>query len=583
MAGIKKCFNSATRFVLNYFASNFAQSSKVWVKSMVVFSSIAGILFTFGYWLHEMDNHNHYLDIYFLITRGFQELASEVTVKCDEVTAYFEAREWVEKNNLTFLERPYPSHPGLEIFKEFSEWLGKVPKNTTDGSMFVIGKWSIVKSLDRDIATLEAMIDNVNSSVLQSRTSSTVHSMIEVVAKTCLIYGLVRSSKTTLILCIIWPGMKMAIMTFIVPKDYWSGYWIKMWVSDMGQKLFPDYLEMSVVSGFAFDLTMMDNGAVFNFFQEVAHMSKGERVIIYYVLQYVWLLFHLTFFVKSAEAKIGRPRKMVKPMEQETEAVKGQRLADLCLRGKPADLKDYIRKYDYKIDINDVHDNDGQPTTALHLVIQRRNLELVKLMIATMGRKIDFSRTNCKGQTALDFAIIIGSPDAVKVLLRYKRFPKVAEKNLIAALKTDDPEIMQAIYSASKSKGQPLLDSKADLAFRVCLDCRREKNNGDYADAKALLIRLLDSKKSNAAADVTLHDQKCWDSFICTACLKLAKPPLKIFACSTGHYVCSKCLDIMTASKSRRECKVCNEDFAVHKPRRRATAERLLEALLGDN
>ena len=64
--------------------------------------------------------------------------------------------------------------------------------------------------------------------------------------------------------------------------------------------------------------------------------------------------------------------------------------------------------------------------------------------------------------------------------------------------------------------------------------------------------------------------------FDCPICFEPMRFPKKIFACTHDHYICSDCLDDPVI----RFCPQCREDFAVHKPLRRLTSERVFAGLL---
>ncbi len=551
------------------------------IKVFVILWSTATIFLTCGHCIHTWQSVNRYYRHYAL--PEFRALAEDID-ESGEMTAYSKTKVWIDERNL-LLNRIVVSEE-LEYkqlaFLHFENALRSVNRPTT------LAKSDIVN----DLKLITDILDN-NERLINSMIFSEICNVaIEVASKVVLIYGLLVSSRKVLLVSIGWSIIKLTVLLLVVSEEPRAEIQLetrKIFTSkEYSFRLMKEAQMLYAQRGnevagllryfidILVSLGMVDNGSTCMFLKRFAPtMGCGGNFPMncFALIQCTWLLLYTLFFAnshcKTTEYAICDQLENTED-DSETRRSGSQKMADLFLYGKPADLKDYIRKYKFKMDVNDVLDEDGTLCTALHLVIKGGNPDMVKILLTEVGAKLDFVRKNVKGQTALDLAIQMGRPELVRVMLRCKRLPKVTDKDLINALRTRNMDIMDCIYSELKTS---LSDTKADLAFRACLAYNPVTDDGGYARAKSLLVRILESKKSPAMSGTGSFSK---DDFVCSRCFKLMAPPLKIFSCSDEHYTCSKCLEI----KAVTNCVACLEDFTKEEPKRRATAERLLENLL---
>ena len=67
--------------------------------------------------------------------------------------------------------------------------------------------------------------------------------------------------------------------------------------------------------------------------------------------------------------------------------------------------------------------------------------------------------------------------------------------------------------------------------------------------------------------------------FECPICSEEMKSPLKIYACSNDHFLCSECLK----QPKLVNCPICREDFSTKPPKPREREQRLLESLMNNS
>ena len=253
-------------------------------------------------------------------------------------------------------------------------------------------------------------------------------------------------------------------------------------------------------------------------------------------------------------------------------------------------LKKMLMANKNKIAIN-VRDSKGD--TLLHKLCQSGPRDILVQVLETFPKKINFGAKNHKQMTPLETAVNHDQLEAVNALLACKELPKV-DKTVLTMSLNSSVAITKSVYNGftKHDKLSPKLDSVMNMYLDLNKDQASEEKIVKY---RRLLIREIPSSSSFVSGSMKKKiannetgdgqatkvskstDQEILNDFKCTQCSKIMKTPLKIFACSNDHYICSGCVDQTAAATF---CADCGENFYTAPPQRRIGAEKIIESLI---
>ena len=248
-----------------------------------------------------------------------------------------------------------------------------------------------------------------------------------------------------------------------------------------------------------------------------------------------------------------------------------------------------------KISIND---RDAKGDTLLHKLCESGRTNIIIQVLKSFPRRINFGAKNQKQLTPLETSISNDQLETVDVLIACKDLPKVDKTSLTMSL-SSSAGITRVLYTAFKKHDK--LTTKLDSLMNMYLDLTRLEDPDLNAEERIvkyrrLLIREIPSSSSivsmkkkatndngtrdtgngqarNRKRSSKATDEEVLSDFKCTICSVIMKPPAKIFACSSEHYLCSECID----NNEPKNCTECHENFDETPPRRRITAEKIVE------
>ena len=438
----------------------------------------------------------------------------------------------------------------------------------------------------------------------------------EIATKTLAIYGYFTNSKNILWCVLLTPVIKFFMLMTILAAGYQVpgqdlSYLqnMSLLIQELGyaitiQILFKVFL---VVDNTAIIIAATPTKAVLEAIDEgdfdeslarIADIPNAKRIpatilaqgLIYslIILYQCWLL-SLVLPMKNLTKAISSWSPLNSRRQQTKKAFikpKPNSLFGLCSIGDFASVKRLIDKNKDRIAINERDAYSGD--TLLHKLCGAGQTDLIKQVLAIFVKKVNLRAKNCNQMTPLDVAITNDQHEVVKTLLACKEQTKVDRTTLNMSMSCSF-EITQAVYNAFKKHDK--LNSKLNAVINMYFDLAKLTNPDVAAEErmvkyKRLLIREipLSSIVPGSKHKKTAHpskvkkvsrtiDQDIINDFKFINCSKIMKSPLKIFACSNDHYLCSGCVD----QKSINDCVVCLENFKVTPPRRRISAEKIIQ------
>ena len=342
------------------------------------------------------------------------------------------------------------------------------------------------------------------------------------------------------------------------------------------------------------ELQGADHEAITDMLLEKYPLPNGMELSNYhlYILFYVGFdairsFYHWTLGTDQfdSSSSIKNPRNKIKKKFKKEMADVSQ-FYQYCAQGNKEKLKEVIRSHQHQIDINAVKDGN----TALHLAINGDHHTVVQVLTTNFEHQIDTSVCNEPGgYNVLDLAVIKKNLKIFNLILKHTKNPQLS--SLILAVATFQDQLIKPLKSKLAKSLQPEIKVELDIFCDLLQESKKKnlKNSGKESIRKNLEIRKqIIGRYLDKNAGVTSHQQngkaekmkmELKQEFECPICSEEMKSPLKIYACSNDHFLCSECLK----QPKLVNCPICREDFSTKPPKPREREQRLLESLMNNS
>ncbi len=421
----------------------------------------------------------------------------------------------------------------------------------------------------------------------------------ELCIKALVIYGNRTSSRKPILFGLVSPLCKMAL--FLPFCYYFYDHWLevgdddkrsnKKWNAIEGSPLNPTWVFMGLI----YCYFVIDNTGMLSMTEGVkspgsrshrltsdgklyqsGDMPKADHEVFkicFGIVYYMWLIYVYKWAIPNNEKRTRQKKTMIKSIKKSRNAVQcdyqkdglgSSGLFQICQSGNNHSFREYMKKYEYKVNINETDENNN---TVLHVAVEKGSAEIVSLLLKKFNKQIkENNLRNTKGLTPLDVALQKDDLEVVRVLAKYPRLFRIDEKTIIGALWKDNClDTIKLLYRHLKLPNAAF-EQELSRFTKLAKDCNYEK----LLDAKIALIETLKSGQPEDSSNAGDSGQLILDGLKCTNCEKLPVKGLQVFVCSKNHYVCSACLN------KTDNCKACSENYKDHPPSRRHIAEKII-------